>query len=267
LRRISGRITNMNEARETAAEYFKRSVKHQLKCYEKLIERLPFRDTDHVFELGCGTAEMSSRLATEIVPNGQVTACDPEESRVRFAMDKFSNIPNLRFIHATGSAALENKADLYDVIVSNAVLHWIEGGELEKTMVNMFNALKSGGIAAHNFNVGIPEAYRLLSSLEEGKLNEYLKIRYVMEEEKFASLCREVGFSILDAGKSEHATECETEEELLKLLDATSYGLFGWEKLFNDAKDKRLTVKFSQSDDGKVQHVATVATFILKKPT
>ena len=256
----------MNESPETAAEYFKRSVKHQLKCYEKLIERLPFKDTDHVFELGCGTAEMSSRLATEIVPNGHVTACDPEESRVRFAIGKFSNIPNLSFIHATGSAALEDKADLYDVIVSNAVLHWIEEGELEKTMLSMLNALKRGGIAAHKFNVGIPEAYRLLSSLEEGKLNEYLKIRHVMEEQKFAALCTKVGFDILDTKKSDHAAECETEEELLKLLDATSYGLFGWEKLFNDAKDRGRTVKFSQSDNGKVQHVATVATFVLKKP-
>ena len=42
----------MDETPENAAEYFKRSLGHQLKHQEKLIDKLPFKDTDHVFEIG-----------------------------------------------------------------------------------------------------------------------------------------------------------------------------------------------------------------------
>ena len=103
----------MDESMNGVVEYFKQSINYQLKYYETLMDKIPFQATDQVFELGCGTAAMSARMAKEIVPNGQVTACDPEGTRVRFAMDKFSDIPNLHFIHATGSAALTNKDNLY----------------------------------------------------------------------------------------------------------------------------------------------------------
>ena len=67
----------MNESKESAAEYSKQSANYQFKYYEKLLDKIPFNATDHVFEIGCGTGEMTARIAKEIVPNGQITACDP----------------------------------------------------------------------------------------------------------------------------------------------------------------------------------------------
>ena len=255
----------MDETRENAAEYFKRSVGHQLKYYEKLIAKVPFKDADHVFELGCGTAAMSARMAKEIMPHGQVTACDPEESRIRFAMEKFSDIPNLHFIHATGSAALENKADLYDVIISNAVLHWMKEDELKKTMVNMVNALKSGGIAAHTFIEDIPSTYYTLRKIDEMKWKELLSILHPIRKEKFAELAREVGFVTVYSGSYTFSTEFDTVSDLLKAADASTFGLFDWEKVYNSAQSNGLQVEFDISDAGKVLHVAELNTFVLKK--
>jgi len=256
----------MDETAESAAEYFKRSLGHQLKHQEELIDKIPFKDTDYVFEIGCGTAAMSARMAKEIVPNGQVTACDPEESRIRFAIDKFSDIPNLHLIHATGSAALEDKADLYDVILSNAVLHWMSEEELKKTMVNMFNALKSGGIAAHNFLEDMPRSYRSLRKIDEKKVEELMEIMRPIKKEKFADLAREVGFITVYSEVPMSKTEFGTVSDLLKTLDASTFGLFGWEKAYNDAKSKGLQVKFDTSDEGKPIEVIERNVFVLKKP-
>ena len=256
----------MDETPESAAEYFKRSLGNQLKHQEELIDKLPFKDTDHVFEIGCGTAAMSARMAKEIVPNGQITACDPEESRIRFAIDKFSDIPNLHLIHATGSAALEAKADLYDVILSNAVLHWMSEEELKKTMVNMFNALKSGGIAAHNFLEDMPSSCRSLRKLDEKKVEELMEIMRPIKKEKFADLAREVGFITAYSEKSMFKKEFDTVSDLLKTMDATTFGLFGWEKTYNDAKSNGLQVEFGTSDKGKLLEVIKSHIFVLKKP-
>ena len=226
---------------------------------------MPLKDTDHIFEIGCGTGAMSAYLAREIVPNGQVTACDPEENRIRFAKQNFAEISNLKFIHATGAVALENKENVYDVIVSNAVLHWIKQDELEKTLEKMFTALKPGGISGHNFNEGIPNTYKTLGKIDASKLEEFLKVRPTMLKEEFAEMSKKVGFVVLDSGKVDNVTQFETEEEILKLVDATTYGLFGWERLYKDAKEKGKKVKFDMSKTGKLKHISKLVHFILKK--
>ena len=88
----------MEESAENAEQYFNRSLHHQFKYYERLINGVSFKDTDHVFELGCGTGAMSARLAKEIVPNGRVTACDPEE-RLGFALQ----LKNFQIYHIWNS--------------------------------------------------------------------------------------------------------------------------------------------------------------------
>jgi len=256
----------MDETPESAAEYFKRSLGHQLKHQEKLIDKVPFKDTDHVFEIGCGTGATSARMTKEIVPNGQVTACDPEGSRIRFAMDKFSHIPNLHFIHATGSAALGDKEDLYDVIISNFVLHWIKEDELRRTMVNMFNALKSGGTAAHNFIYDIPNTYLTLGKVDEEKMKELRNIIYPIKKEKFADLAREVGFITVYSEVCMFKTEFDTVSDLLKTMDASTFGLFDWEKIYNDAQSNGLQVEFDTSDEGALVEVIKSNIFVLKKP-
>ena len=259
-------IDTMDESMDSAVEYFKQSMNYQLKYYETLIAKIPFTDKDHVFDLGCGTAAMSARMAKEIVPKGQVTACDPEESRIRLAIEKFSDIPNLHIMHATGSTALDNKADVYDVIVSNGVLHWMTEDELRKTMVNMFNALKRGGIAAHNFAEDLANTYYTLQTIDESKVRGMLQIFHPIKKDMFTNLAKEIGFVVVYSESFIYKTEFDTVGDLLKTADATTYGLFGWEKLYNDAKSRGLQVEFDVSDAGRPLETVQLDNFVLKKP-
>ena len=256
----------MDESPESAEEYFKRSLKCQFSYFKKLIEKIPFKNTDHVFELGCGTGAMSAHLAREFVPKGKVTGCDPEGSRIRFAEDKFAETTNLNFMQATGAVALRNKENVYDVVVSNAVLHWINENELDETVENMFVSMKPGGTAAHNFIEDIPDTFKVLGKLDEGKLSKFLDTLHLIKCEKFEALAKKVGFIVVDSCKVDHVTELETEDELVTFLDASTFGLFGWKKLFNDAKEKGTNVNFAKSDLGMIKHVSGLVQFILKKP-
>ena len=172
----------------------------------------------------------------------------------------------MEFIHGTGSAALENKEDVYDVILSNAVLHWVKEDDLENTIGRMFTALKSGGIAAHNFIEDIPNTYKILGKMDESKIKELLKVIHPIQEETFAELARKAGFVIVNSRRRFHETEVDTEENLLKLVDASTFGLFEWEKTYNCGKDRGIFVKFEVTETGKFAHRSSLVSFILKKP-
>ena len=255
----------MDESTDTTAEYFKQSANHQFKNNKILLERIQFKDADHIFELGCGTGAMSAYLAREVVPNGQVTACDPEENRIRFAKENFAEISNLNFILGTGAVALDNKENVYDVVLSNYVLHWMKDDELEKTLDKVFSALKPGGIASHNFVDDLPNTYKVLGKLNESMLKRLSDILRPIKMEKFAELARKVGFIVLDSKKATYVTELEI-KDLLKLIDASTYGLFGWEEIYHDAIEKGKTVEYDMSETGKVKHDSSLVHFILKKP-
>ena len=49
-------------------------------------------------------------------------------------------------------------------------------------------------------------------------------------------------------------------------MDASTFGLFGWEKAYNDANSKGVQVEFDASDDGKIEEVLKTLSFVLKKP-
>lgn len=117
---------------QSSEDYFKHSVNCQLKYFKALLHKLKLKDTYHVFEVGCGTGTTSAYLAKEIVPNGAVTACDPVANRIQVGRRNFSTIANLEFIHATGAESLKGREGVYDAVVSNAVLHWINDEELVK---------------------------------------------------------------------------------------------------------------------------------------
>jgi len=180
-------------------------------------------------------------------------------------MDKFSDIPNLHIIHATGSAALKDKEDLYDVIVSNFVLHWMKEPELQDTLRKTFFALKSGGIATHNFDHDLPNTYLSLGKTDEEKMKELHNVNHPIKQEKFADLAREVGFIIVHSEVCMLKTEFDTVSDLLKTMDASTFGLFGWEKIYNDAKSNGLQVEFDTSEEGTPVEVMKNNIFVLKK--
>ncbi len=95
---------------------------------------------ERILDLGCGTGELSAKMASS---GAHVTGLDASSAMIERARTQFSKLehPNLEF---TVQSATEMSFEAqFDAIFSNAALHWIQPAE--KAAVNMAKALKPGG--------------------------------------------------------------------------------------------------------------------------
>ena len=88
--------------------------------FNDLVALLKVRPNLRVIDLGCGTGELTARLA-ELLPNSDVVGIDNSPEMLARAT-KLSG-PRLHF----RQQGLEDVDGSWDVIFSNAVFQWIEG--------------------------------------------------------------------------------------------------------------------------------------------
>ncbi len=125
------------------ADYARHSS-HQRRWGGDLITDLPLRGDEHILDLGCGDGSLTSRLA-EHVPSGFVLGVDAAEGMLEAAQAKTK--ANLRFVKLD-IASIAFDAE-FDVIFSNAALHWVHGhGPL---LGRIYRALRPGGFVRAQF--------------------------------------------------------------------------------------------------------------------
>ncbi len=124
--------------------YLKYSLFLQKKWGIRIISEFNFKGDEHILDLGCGDGLLTSMLADR-VPNGFVLGIDASEGMIKTAKKiKKSNlkfelmdINNINFIEE------------FDLIFSNAALHWIK--DHKRLLARVYNALKKEGILRFNF--------------------------------------------------------------------------------------------------------------------
>jgi trans-aconitate 2-methyltransferase len=120
---------------------------HQKEWGARLIQELTFSGAEHILDLGCGDGTLTAQLAA-LVPQGSVIGIDASLGMIEAAMSHQSE--NLSFeVRDINSLNFENK---FDIIFSNATLHWIK--DHEALLRNVFRALKKGGVLKFNFAGG-----------------------------------------------------------------------------------------------------------------
>src|SRR5262245_32978823 len=98
-----------------------------------LVERKPGID---VIDLGCGTGELTSRLA-DVLPDSKVLGID--NSTEMLTKTASLNKPGLRFEHA----GIEDVTRQYDLVFSNAAIHWVKNHA--KLIPQLINLVRPGG--------------------------------------------------------------------------------------------------------------------------
>lgn len=108
------------------AEDYNKSSSEQQKWARELIEKLGLKGDERVLDIGCGdgkvTAEISRRL-----PRGSVLGLDSSEEMIHFARRKFPSRRFPRLDFQIGDARSLIFDCEFDVVFSNATLHWIVG--------------------------------------------------------------------------------------------------------------------------------------------
>ena len=123
---------------------YEKASAHQREWGTKLIAELDLHGTERILDLGCGDGALSARIA-DLVPNGEVTGIDASRGMIEAAQPKGRK--NLRFLLMDIDEL--NYVEQFDVVFSNATLHWIK--DHERLLRNAGRALRKGGRLRFNF--------------------------------------------------------------------------------------------------------------------
>jgi trans-aconitate 2-methyltransferase len=131
----------IQSAKWNAADYAANSAVQQSWARE-LIAKLKLRGDERVLDVGCGDGKVTAEIACA-VPDGFVVGIDASPQMIAFAKKTFpaKKNPNLKF--QVMDARKIKFARPFDVIFSNAALHWVD--DHEKILRGAAAALNSGG--------------------------------------------------------------------------------------------------------------------------
>jgi len=124
-----------------AADYAANSAVQQTWARE-LIAQLNLRGDERVLDVGCGDGKVSAEIA-RAVPRGSVVGVDASAEMIAFARKQFPAKRNPHLEFQTMDARHLCFARLFDLIFSNAALHWVD--DHRAFLRGAATVLKTGG--------------------------------------------------------------------------------------------------------------------------
>ncbi len=117
---------------------------HQKEWGLKIVDELGLNGSERILDLGCGDGEITLQIAKH-VPNGEVIGIDASKGMIDAALEKEKG--NLKFILMDINRL--NYVNEFDIIFSNATLHWIKDHRM--LLNNVYKALRPNGRIRFNF--------------------------------------------------------------------------------------------------------------------
>jgi len=131
-------------AHEFDGKRYEKASAHQQEWGRKLISELDLKGNEWVLDLGCGDGSLTAQIA-ELLPEGEVIGIDASQGMIDAARPRTTK--NLRFLlRDIDDLDFE---DAFDVVFSNAALHWVK--DHEKLLHKVRRALQPEGRVRFNF--------------------------------------------------------------------------------------------------------------------
>jgi trans-aconitate methyltransferase len=183
---------------------------------ESLIELLAPQSGESILDLGCGTGQLTARIAQM---GAAVRGIDADAAMIAKAQQ---NYPDLQFAQADARNFLVEAP--VDAVFSNAVLHWVT--EPDRAIQCIYQALKPGGRFVAEFGgKGNVEA------ITQALLHAYPAYRspwYFPSVADYATRLEQQGFEVMLAALSDRPTPLEDRDAgLANWLRMFAYGLLG----------------------------------------
>ncbi|AAM05207.1 TPA: methyltransferase domain-containing protein [Methanosarcina acetivorans] len=190
----------------------------------ELLTKFPLKGNERVLDVGCGDGKLSAEIAKRL-PEGSVLGIDLSEAMVCFAKNHYpkEQFPNLSFmLMDAGNVPFESE---FDVIFSNAALHWIkEPKAIETVLKGFLKSLRPEGklLAQFGGRGNAAEVLLVLNSmLEDEKWSPYFG-NFVFPYGFYGP--EEYGKWLKNAGFSVRRAELYSKDMTLKGKE----GLSGW---------------------------------------
>ena len=124
------------------AEDYRDSSSQQKKWGRELLAKLHLNGDERVLDIGCGDGKLTAELAEQL-PRGSAMGIDNSEEMVRLASETYppDAFPRLSW-RVVDARSLDFDGE-FDVIFSNAVLHWVK--DHQPVLSGIRRSLKPGG--------------------------------------------------------------------------------------------------------------------------
>jgi len=211
-----------------------RTIQHR--WFKNLLSRVDIRPGFHCLDIGCGTGINTAHLARTVGPGGSVTGVDPDSYRIKVAREDQS-CDNVNYVVAK-STCLPPREGGYDLVVTNAVMHWVNYEETVQTYEKVSKLLKKGGVMAVCEGAALmAEVAAFLPALTEEQRKAYCWHFLSLEENE--NIFKEVGE--LEILKMENVVDRHQFESLDDLLDWSTASVSGpdvdFKKIYEENKD------------------------------
>lgn len=124
-----------------ADEYAKYSS-GQEKWAKELLAKLKLNGNEAVLDLGCGDGRITVEIAA-MVNNGSVIGVDNSEEMIKLAKERYPAEKYINFSFMVMDAKEIKFTGKFDVVFSNAALHWVD--DHKKVLEGINRSLKPGG--------------------------------------------------------------------------------------------------------------------------
>lgn len=207
---------------EFDGQKYKQASRHQNEWGIKLISELKLKGTEVILDLGCGDGALTDRLSL-LVPKGRVLGIDASLGMISTAEKHIRD--NLNFICMDiNNMIFENE---FDVIFSNAALHWIK--DHKKLLTNAFKALKENGVILWNFagDGNCSNFYDVIKKkIKEDKYKKYFHgfewPWYMPSKTEYEELIGNIGFSEVYVEEENADRYFSDSDEMIRWIDQPS---------------------------------------------
>jgi ubiquinone/menaquinone biosynthesis C-methylase UbiE len=215
------------------AELYDRISDLQYESGRRLVEKIQVKKGDSVLDVGCGTGRLVVYIEGIVGLSGTVTGIDLSPHRIKVAETKVNKkeYPNVRLMVGRGEDLNEFPDESFDHVCYSSVFHWVD--DKKAAAEEAYRVLKHGG------NIGITtvdrshpfamrEVFEKLFSEEPyaGKVDLMAQMSMLVDRNQVEQILYDAGFRRIDVDYVDKNLRYSSPEELINLMEASSFGNF-----------------------------------------
>ncbi len=122
---------------------YARNTAHHRVYDDRFLAPLELRGDERVLDVGCGSGDFTAKVAA-VVPDGSVVGIDAQPSMLDQARRVARDNQSFELVAAQDIAGAF-PAEVFDVVISRATLHWVPAADHPVVLAGMGSVLRPGG--------------------------------------------------------------------------------------------------------------------------